>query len=264
MSKIKNILSLTKIFLRNTVVGLIPILIIWYFLIYIIGIEENTVPIPTNVFSTLVKNWAVLFEKSKITIITGLVSFILAVLGGTVLGILTQKSLMFSKFMVPSIIVSQVLPKAALIPLLLILFRNIYVPPIIVAVIIGFFPIYSSTIVSLNTIPDSWKLFYNYNGFDKKQIFKLIETPHIIKNIMPSIKTCLLYVFIGIITSEVIITDKGIGGVISSSYNNLNSNMLYASIIIASLISGFVLYIFEIILIILFDYRKWEIKTLYQ
>ncbi|WP_167608601.1 ABC transporter permease [Maribellus sediminis] len=264
MTRLREIYITSKAFIFNLLIGLIPIILIWVLIKMVFKIQDITIPWPNTVIKEIIHNWRQLLEETAHTMLWAIICFITSTFLGILLGIITHKSITFSKIVVPSIVISQVLPKAAMLPLLVILFGYNPISKSIVATTIGFFPIYAATINALNSLPKEWVLFYLVSENKKLTFFFRIEFPFIITNSLSFFKTSLIYVVIGIITAEVISAEKGIGTIISNAFYNNNAPIMYAALFYSTFFGGVLLYLFELARILVLPFNKWQISTLYK
>jgi NitT/TauT family transport system permease protein len=114
-------------------------------------IPPYILPAPSAIFSTLVKDWPVLFASLLVTLKTTFLGLCLAVAGGVTLAVLLSLSRVIEYSLYPYAVVLQVTPVVAISPLLL-----IYLPQDVAVLacawIVAFFPILSNTTLGLQSV----------------------------------------------------------------------------------------------------------------
>jgi NitT/TauT family transport system permease protein len=176
------------------------------------------------------------------TLLEVFVGFLLAVVLGVGIGIITGTFELFRKSIYPYIVAFQVIPKVVFAPIFLAWFGYGITSKIVMAAVIAFFPCLINTAVGLKaTSEDEVMLMRSYVA-TRKQIFFKLTLPKALPFIFAGIKTALTFALIGAIVAEFIGTYHGLGLMIQTFNFALQMPLMFAVIFIISA-TGIVLYI---------------------
>jgi NitT/TauT family transport system permease protein len=166
---------------------------------------------------------------------TGL-GFILGIVIGVSLAILIVYSPFLQTAIYPLLVVAQVVPKLALAPLVLIWFGYGILSKVVIAFLISFFPIIVNTASGLREVePEMIDLVTSLNA-TKWQVFKKIRLPNSLPHLFSGLKISITFAVIGAIVGEFVGGDSGVGYLIIIATHELKTAMLFAAIIISSII----------------------------
>ncbi|WP_082145277.1 ABC transporter permease [Microvirga massiliensis] len=123
----------------------------WEYYVEANDVPAYILPAPSAIWSTLIKDWPILFTSLLVTLQTTLLGLALAVAGGVTLAVLLSLSRVIEYSLYPYAVVLQVTPVIAIAPLLL-----IYLPQdmavLACAWIVAFFPVLSNTTLGLRSV----------------------------------------------------------------------------------------------------------------
>jgi NitT/TauT family transport system permease protein len=217
-------------------------LLFWQWAVKIFNIPEYILPSPTQIVSSAIKYQQQLIKHSLITLSEILIGFTLGTMVAFIisLGILYSKVL--EKAIYPLLIFFQVTPKVALAPLFLIWFGYGLLPKILITALISFFPIIVNTVKGLKSIDaELIDLMYSLSA-TKIQILTKIRIPSSLPYLFAGLKIGITLAVVGAVVGEFVGASKGLGYVIMLSNANLETSLVFASIVILSII-GIVLFL---------------------
>ncbi len=175
------------------------------------------------------------------TLLEVLVGFLLAVILGVGIGILTGTFELFRKSIYPYIVAFQVVPKVVFAPIFLAWFGFGMESKIVMAAVIAFFPCLINTAVGLRaTLEDEVMLMRSYVA-TRHQIFLKLTLPKALPFIFAGIKTAFTFALIGAIVAEFVGTYHGLGLMIQTFTFALQMPLVFAVIFIISA-TGIILY----------------------
>jgi NitT/TauT family transport system permease protein len=123
----------------------------WEYYVEANDVPPYILPAPSAIWSTLIKDWVILFTSLLVTLQTTLLGLVLAVAGGVTLAVLLSLSRVIEYSLYPYAVVLQVTPVIAIAPLLL-----IYLPQDVAVLacawIVAFFPVLSNTTLGLRSV----------------------------------------------------------------------------------------------------------------
>lgn len=218
-------------------------LVLWQIATFIFKIPTYILPSPLKVLETLLIQREYLISNSITTIIEILLGFFIGSLFGFVLALLIVSSKPLEKVLYPILIFNQITPKLAVAPLFLIWFGYGLLPKIIVTALMSFFPIVVNTVKGMKNVhPDFIDLMHSLSA-TKKQILYTIRLPNSVPFLFSALKLSITASVIGAVIGEFIGSNKGLGYVITLANTNLDTEVVFASLLILCII-GSILFLF--------------------
>jgi NitT/TauT family transport system permease protein len=218
------------------------IFVAWWVVTALEWVAPYLVPTPEQVWDRVVQDWSSLMYHSYVTLYETVIGFLLA----TVLGLATAVAIAYSrtleKTLYPIVLFAQVIPKIAIAPLIVVWFGNDLAPKIILAVLIAFFPVVVSGVAGLrSTDPELLELSATM-GASKWQTFRKIRFPNALPHLMAGEKVAVTLAVVGAVVGEFVGASEGLGYQLMIANGNLDAPLLFAALILMSLI-GIVLFV---------------------
>ena len=223
--------------IASTLAAFSLLIILWQILIVAYNIPDYLVPSPIRIGQEIAASWNYLLLHTYSTFCEVVLGYIPSLFLAFILGALITESSLFSKLVYPPLVVSQVIPKIALAPILIVWFGYGFVPKAIITALIAFFPILSNTILGLTNVDSKNPEYINLMktlGASRWEIFFKVRVPDSIPIIIPAAKVSALYSVVGAITAEFVGAKSGIGYIIMVSESNLNVPLMFAGLVFAS------------------------------
>ena len=216
-------------------------LLIWQLAVVVFNIPNYLLPTPLNVLQTLIDNRGELASQSVPTLIETIAGFAISIPVGLGLAVLIVSSPHIEKALYPLLVSSQVVPKIAIAPLLLVWFGLGLLPKIIVTFTICFFPIVIQTSVGLRSVPTEMLDLARSMGSSRIQMFWRFRFPHALPNIFGGLKIAITLALIGAIVGEYVGASEGLGYLLTVASGQLNTSLVFATIFVLVII-GVILY----------------------
>jgi ABC-type nitrate/sulfonate/bicarbonate transport system permease component len=221
------------------VVGLLAV---WEVVVAVFDIKTYVLPAPASIVSKAVTDADILLPNLRVTIVEMLLGFGLAAVVGVGLGILIAGSAVFRRGVFPLVIASQTVPVIAIAPVLVIWFGYDILPRVLVTALVAFFPLTVNTVSGLRAVdPELVRLFRSLNA-SRLQIFRKLTFPSGLPYIFAGLKVAATLSVIGATVSEWVGADRGMGYLIITDTQQLETTRVFASIFLLSL-SGIALYL---------------------
>jgi NitT/TauT family transport system permease protein len=214
---------------------------IWEAGAHLFGIPAYILPAPDRVIARVFTDRALLSTHAFVSIIEILAGFTAAALAGFGLAIVIVYSRRLQEAIEPFLVVSQVIPKVALAPLFVIWFGNGLQPKMIIAGTIAFFPVLVNTALGLKAVDCEIIELMDSIAASRRQIFWRVRLPNSWPYILPSLKVAALLSVVGAMVGEFVGSDRGLGYLMVYGDVNLDTDLLFAALIIVTLV-GLVLY----------------------
>src|SRR5918999_1946016 len=213
----------------------------WWFATAVEMMPRYLVPSPAEVAETMVDESALLLEHSGITLYETVAGFVLAASLGLLTAVLIVYSPTFEKSFYPIILFSQVIPKIAIAPILIVWFGFGPEPKVILAVLIAFFPVVVSGVAGLRSIDPELLELSSTMGAGRWKTFAKLRFPASLPHLFAGLKVAATLAVVGAVVGEFVGADKGLGYVLLLASGNLNAPLLFADLILMSII-GIVLF----------------------
>jgi NitT/TauT family transport system permease protein len=223
------------------------ILVAWDLVVRIFGIKPYLLPPPLTVLNTIIENWQLLGVHTLWTTGAILAGFIAAAVVAIPLAMLIVVSPLLRRLLYPPMVATQAIPKIALAPLFIVWFGFGVVPKVAVAFLIAFFPVVIDTIVGLRSIDPAMVQLARSMGAPPHRIFLRLRLPNALPMIFGGLKVASALAVVGALTGEFVGADKGLGYVLVSASGNLNTALLFATLVILSALAMVFFYAVELV-----------------
>ncbi|MGF7032545.1 NitT/TauT family transport system permease protein [Paenibacillus mucilaginosus] len=233
----------------------------WEFIVKALDIPPYILPKPSDIVRAGLANKSGLWVSVTTTMTEAVVGFLLSILFGVAGAILLASSKWIEKSVYPYAVILQTIPIVAIAPIIVIWFGAGMNAIVIIAFLIGFFPMLSNTLIGLNSTDHNMKnLFYLYNASPLQTMWKL-RIPAALPYIVAGLKISCTLAVIGAIVGEYIAGigggQGGLGYAITVAASRLQTPYLFACGLSASLLGiGFFL------LVNLFS--KWMLSSWHE
>lgn len=224
------------------VLVLVALFAAWWFVAWRELAPAYLVPAPGAVAQTMVADWEMLLEHTWVTTLETIVGFVLAAVIGVAAAVLLVYSRTAEKSLYPLILFAQVIPKIAIAPILVVWFGFGMTPKIVLAVLIAFFPVVVSAVAGLRSVDPELLEMSATMGASRWKTFLKIRFPGALPQLMSGLKVAVTLAVVGAVVGEFVGADRGLGYVLLLASGNLDAPLLFADLILMSLI-GVVLFV---------------------
>ena len=227
----------------TTPVLLLLLLGAWKLYTVISGVGALTVPPPEAVGRALFELLGrdMLYEAAYYTFYSTVMGFIIAVVVGVGLGIVLGKMHLLEKISAPFLVATQVVPKVAIVPLVLLWFGFGIASKIFMAAIISFFVVMQNTILGIRSIdPGHRDLMKVIRAPWWKRIISL-DIPSSLPFVLTGVELGVVFAITGAIVGEFLGGDDGLGALAVVMLAGMRTDQLFATVIVMTLM-GFILY----------------------
>jgi len=218
------------------------LLVVWQLAITLFDVQEFLLPQPADVLSTLWERRTTLLEESWVTFQESLWGFLLAVAIAIPVAILLTFSRVASRTIYPVLVISQVVPKVAIAPLLVVWMGFGVGPKILLAFLVAFFPIVVNTATGLNNLEPKMIHLARSMGASTWQTFIRFRLPSSLPVFFAGLKVGVTFAVIGALVGEFVGAGSGLGHLTVIAMGSLNTELVFAAIIAMAVI-GVVLYV---------------------
>jgi NitT/TauT family transport system permease protein len=217
---------------------------LWEFAVRSLDVSRVLFPAPSDVWGSLVHLVGLpgfFSEHVSLTLREILLGYACGAALGTTLGIVITRSRLMETVLEPFILASQMVPKLALAPLLVVWFGFGTTPRLIVVALITFFPLLINTILGIRSADaDQHDLFRSIQASRRETFFKL-ELPGALPAIFGGLKVSIVFAVVGATVAEFIGGSQGLGAMIIASMGTYNVSQMFAILAVITVL-GMLLY----------------------
>jgi NitT/TauT family transport system permease protein len=218
---------------------------IWELGVRIFKIPQYLLPLPGQIFLAVVEHFDSLISESLWTTIEVIGGYALAASVAIPLALLIVLSPTVERLIYPPMVATQSVPKIALAPLFVVWFGFGMAPKIAVAFLISFFPIVVDAIVGLRSIDPEMVRLARSMGATPMRIFVKVQLPNALPSIFAGLKVASTLAVVGALTGEFIGADRGLGYVLVQAIGQLDTPLLFATLLVLSLLAMVFYYLVE-------------------
>jgi NitT/TauT family transport system permease protein len=207
-------------------------LLLWWLVVRVFNIESFVLPSPFETFGALYTYRYPLALHGLATLETTLAGFALAVFFGLLLGVLVGSFRLVYAALFPLLIAFNSVPKAALVPILVIWFGVGALPAIITAFLLSFFPVVVNVATGFATVEPELLDVLRVLGATRRDMIVKIGIPRSLPYFFASLKIAITLSFVGTVIAEIIAGNDGIGNVMLIASSNFNVPLVFAALMV--------------------------------
>jgi NitT/TauT family transport system permease protein len=227
-------------------------LLAWEAAVRVFAVPLYILPAPSRVFAYMVQRPGLLLTHTVPTAIEIAAGFALGALVGVVFAVLIAQSAVLREILYPPLVASQVVPKVAIAPLILLWTGYGLAPKIVLAAMISFFPVVIDVTHGLWAVePEVISLARSLSA-TRWQILSRIRLYSALPYFFSSLKVAATLAVIGAIVGEFVGASQGLGFLITVANSQMDTPLSFASLFIL-IVLGIVL--FEAVVVV----ERWAI-----
>jgi NitT/TauT family transport system permease protein len=228
-------------------VGILVFLAVWEAGVALYKMPAYLLPAPSVIFETFVREFPRLAYHGWVTAYEMLLGYGLAVAVAVPLAIAITSSQRFDSFVMPTLLFFQVVPKVAIAPLFLVWFGVGALPKILVAFLISFFPIVIDAAVGLRSMSVEMADLARSMGASRMQVFARFRLPTSLPYLFSGLKVAATLAVAGAVVGEFVGADKGLGYLLLVTNSNMETALMFATIVALTIIGLVFFYAVELL-----------------
>lgn len=228
-------------------VGILAFLLAWQFVVFAWKMPPYLLPSPVAVAQTFVSELPDLLRHGWVTTYEMLAGYALAVSVAIPLAIAITSSARFNEFVMPTMLFFQIVPKVAIAPLFLVWFGVGPTPKILVAFLISFFPIVIDAAVGLRSMSTEMADLARSMGATRFQVFARFRLPTSLPYLFSGLKVAATLAIAGTVVGEFVGADKGLGYLLLVTNSNMQTSLMFATIVALTIIGLVFYYLVELL-----------------
>jgi ABC-type nitrate/sulfonate/bicarbonate transport system permease component len=198
-------------------------------------------PAPSRILKLLVAERQLLVGEAAVTLLEIALGFGIAFVVGIGLALLIFSSRTVERAVYPLVIASQTVPVFALAPLLIVWLGYGMLSKVAMAALIVFFPIVVNTVDGLKSVDPELLNLLRTLGSSRWRQFRVAQLPASLPFVFSGLKVAAVFSVIGAVFAEWVGASNGLGYLILTYNNQLETTAMFATVVSLSLI-GIVLF----------------------
>lgn len=223
---------------------LILLLAVWEWSTTAFGWSDLVLPAPSTVAGAL---WRGLYSGYFWPHIAQTTTEVLAglALGGVVgfsCGLLLAESVLARRLLMPYVVASQVIPKLALAPLLIVWLGFGTLPMVVITALVCFFPLLESTLTGISQTDLARLELFRMLGATRWQTLVRLKIPLGLPGILAGLRMAVVLALVGAVVGEFIGGSVGLGALIIAAQGSMDTPLMFAVLTLITLM-GLLLYL---------------------
>ena len=222
-------------------------LALWEFFVKAFAIRQFILPAPTDVYVALIKYRDPIFTSALFTLTNTLLGFAIGILVGVLLGIVIGSWRLAYAGLYPILVGINSVPKAAIVPILVIWMGIGQPPAITTAFMLSFFPIAVNVATGLATTEPELEDVLRSLGASKLDILWKVGIPRSLPYFFASLKVSITLAFVGAVISETLASNDGIGYLMVQAASQFRTPLMFAGVTVIAAM-GIATYVFFVLI----------------
>jgi len=216
---------------------LVAFLGVWEWAVSVFAIPPFIAPAPSAVFRALAGGLrsGLFLEHFWITLYETLLGFLIAAVAGIVLGAVIAQFRLVEQTMYPYLVALQTMPKIAVAPLIVVWFGFGISSKVVIASMVGFFPVLVNVIVGLKTVDQAKLDLMRSLNATRWQTFRLVKLPNALPFLFAGLDIAIVFSVLGAIVGEFVGAQRGLGNLILQFNFSLDIAAVFAVLILLSI-----------------------------
>lgn len=241
--------------------GFVVLFVVWEVGVRVFHIKEYVLPPPTQIVEAATGHWHAMAQGAWVTTLEIVAGYLLAVVFSIPLAVSIAFSRVVEQTVYPVMVFLQIMPKIAVAPLFIIWFGFGFTPKLLVVFLLSFFPIVISGIAGFRSIDPEIMDFVHTTGAKSWTSFVKVRLPHALPDIFVGLKVGAALSATAAVVAEFVASDRGLGYLLLQYNGDLNTQMVFAVIILLSAIGVIVYFAVELLQRIVIP---WHVSTTHE
>ena len=215
----------------------VALVVLWQVLVAALQIPEFIFPSPWQIAQQFAEFKGPLLAAAWSTFWVTMVGFGLAIVVGVLLGFLIGSSKTAYAALYPLMVGFNAVPKAAIVPILVVWFGIGIGPGIVTAFLISFFPIMVNIATGLATLEPELEDVLRVLGAKRWDVLVKVGLPRSLPYFYGSLKIAITLAFVGTVLAEMTAGDSGIGNLIQTAGSQQRMPLAFAGLVAISVMA---------------------------
>ena len=206
--------------------------VLWEIVCRGLNVSSFILPAPSTILHAVWEYRSQLAYHAMHTLWMTLAGFGLAVGFGLLLGMVLGSSRLINAGSYPLLVGFNSIPKVAVVPILVFWFGVGWVPPVMTAFLISFFPIVVSTVVGLKSVETDMIDLVRSMGARTLKIMLRVRGPSALPQMFAGFKIAVCLAVVGAIVGEFVGSDRGLGYLLLTSTGTLDGSLVWSALFV--------------------------------
>jgi NitT/TauT family transport system permease protein len=215
----------------SPLIVLAGVLLLWELAVRLLSVPEFIFPAPTRIAQQFGEFSGPLLEAAWKTFWVTMVGFALSIVVGVMLGFLIGSSRLAYQALYPLMVAFNAVPKAAVVPILVVWFGIGLGPGILTAFLISFFPITVNIATGLATLEPELEDVLRVLGAKRWDVLTKVGLPRSMPYFYGSLKVAITLAFVGTVLAEMTAGDSGIGYLMQTAGSQQRMALAFAGLV---------------------------------
>jgi NitT/TauT family transport system permease protein len=207
------------------------VLLVWELVVRAFDVPEFIFPAPTQIAAQFGEFGGPLLEAAWKTFWVTMIGFGISIVVGVLLGFLIGSSRMAYNALYPLMVAFNAVPKAAVVPILVVWFGIGLGPGILTAFLISFFPITVNIATGLATLEPELEDVLRVLGARRWDVLVKVGLPRSMPYFYGSLKIAITLAFVGTVLAEMTAGDSGIGYLMQTAGSQQRMSLAFAGLV---------------------------------
>ncbi len=207
------------------------LLLLWQAVVALLEVPEYIFPSPWQIAQQFSEFSGPILEAAWKTFWVTMLGFALAIVVGVLMGFLVGSSRMAYAALYPLLVAFNAVPKAAVVPILVVWFGIGFGPGVLTAFLISFFPITVNIATGLATMEPELEDVLRVLGAKRWDVLVKVGLPRSMPYFYGSLKIAITLAFVGTVLAEMTAGDSGIGYLMQSAGSQQRMPLAFAGLV---------------------------------
>jgi len=211
-------------------------LLAWEFIVDAFSVSDLLLPPPSEFITRLYTGWDSIFPQAVTTAELVVIGFLAGAIPAVPLGFAVVMVPFLQRTLYPFLVFLNVIPKVALVPLLLVWFGFGGTPKVVVAALLVFFPIMVNCITGFQALDPRLLYLSRSMGANSWQTLRHIRFPSALPFIVSGMKISVVLAVTVVVVAEFVGSNDGLGYLILRAIANHDLALAFAALFVAGMI----------------------------
>lgn len=208
-----------------------------------LGLSALVLPAPSRIAQSLVQGLSsgYLQPHLQATALNLALGIALGCSLGFALGLAMAESAWVRTLFMPYVVISQVVPKLALMPLFILWFGFGMTSTVVITALVCFFPLLETTLTSLQRVQPQRLELFRMLGASRAQTLWRLKLPTGLPGILAGLRVAVMLGLVGAVVGEFIGASQGLGALVIATQGSMDTPLMFAVLALISML-GLVAY----------------------
>ncbi len=221
--------------------------LLWEVICRAFKVSNFILPAPSVIIDAMIQYQWPLIRNAGHTLWMTTLGFVISIVFGLALGLLVGSSRLLYAGLNPLLVGFNSIPKVAVVPILVIWFGVGWLPPVLTAFVISFFPIVVNVATGLATIEPETEDVMKALGASRLDIMWKVGIPRSLPYFFGALKVAITLAYVGCVIGEQNASNLGIGNLITRASADFNVPLIFAALIVLAVLGVLLVVIVDVI-----------------